>query len=503
MKKFLPYAVLGAVLLLCAGCAAKFTAAAPHTAVLPDPELPGTPHAAAGYIVVRGFEWGPGVNKVILELDTEVDGILPEGSLVVTSHYDRTVTNAYLSESLGYETKGPSKYITFELETSFDCTGSPFEVDMTTELNEWAEEYFVTIETAVVKNNTHFPVSLYADCIENRICPELSRFTGAQAFTGEYENPLTHETETLSLTWTAYEPDSLDSWEQNPLIVWLHGLGEGGTDIEKTILGNEASALTERDIQSHFVSGEQTGAYVLILQAPTYWLDAGDGDYHRGDLPSRYTEILMDAIEAYVAQNPDVDPDRIYIGGASNGGYMTLEMCINYPDCFAAAFPCCPAYAYNIYAKDFAGNYRTFFINQFIKTDWVWLTEEKIETLLQTPLWFMQAMNDTIVPAFDYTMPVYRALVKAGAENTWCSLYFDSVGTESADTQYLGHWVWVYLLNDQVSHVQEVEPIRESTDQTFFHGYRPGQQGGSARVTDGDGNAYESIFAWMNDQTRD
>lgn len=502
MKRRLYFLISIAVLLgLCfAGCAA----AEARVTAAPDPEYPGTPHAVTGYIVIRGFEWGPGVNKVILELDTEVDRLLlDESTAVTTSHYERTVTAAYLSDSMGYETKENSRYVTFELETSFDCTGSPFEVDMETELNVWADEYVVAASTVVVKDDTHFVVSLNADCIENRICPELSRFTEPATFTGEYENPLTHQMDTLTLSYAAYEPDNLESWEQNPLIIWLHGLGEGGTDIEKTILGNEASALTESVIQSYFQSGEQIGAYVLIVQTPTYWLDAGDNTYHRGDLPSRYTEILMDTIEAYIESNPDVDPDRIYIGGASNGGFMTLEMLINYPDYFAAAFPCCPAYSYNVYAKDFRGSYRTVFINQYIKTNMVYLTEDKIEALLETPIWFLQAMTDTIVPAYDYTLPVYRALVQAGASDAWCSLYFNSVGTESADTLYLGHWVWIYLLNDQVSDVQDTEAIRESTDRTFMWGYRPESTGGSVQVTDEEGNAYESIFAWMNDQERD
>lgn len=500
MKRILLSMLMLTVLVLClTGCTVP-----PTVTAEPDPEFPGTPHAVAGHIVVRGFEWGPGVNKVILELDTEVDSVLPDDDIsIVTSHYERTVTAAYLSDSMGYETKTASKYVTFELETSFDCTGSPFEVDMETELNVWADEYYVNLSVVVVKDDTLFPVTLYADCIENRICPELSRFTEPATFTGEYENPLTREMDTLTLTYTAYEPDSLDSWEQNPLIIWLHGLGEGGTDIEKTILGNEASALTESDIQNHFISGEQTGAYVLIVQTPTYWLDAGDNTYHRGDLPSRYTEILMDTIEAYIESNPDVDPDRIYIGGASNGGFMTLEMLIHYPDYFAAAFPCCPAYSYNVYAKDFMGNYRTFFLNQYIKTNWVYLTEDKIDALLETPIWFLQAATDTIVPAFDYTIPVYRALLQAGAENTWCSLYFGAMGTESADTLYLGHWVWIYLLNDQVCYVQDTEAIRESTDRTFMWGFRPESTGGSLPVTDSEGNAYESLFAWLNDQERD
>ena len=484
--------------ILClAGCAAQ------SAAVQPDPELPGTPHAVSGYIVVRGFEWGPGVNKVILELDQAVDGVFPEGAKVTTSHYERTVLDAYLSDSMGYAVKGASQYIAFDLETSFDCTGSPFEVDMDTELNNWADDYYVNLSVSVVRDNIRFPITLYADCIENRICPELSRFTEPASFSGEYENPLTHELETLTLTYAAYEPSNLASWEQNPLIIWLHGLGEGGTDIEKTILGNEASALTESEIQGHFISGEQTGAYVLIVQTPTYWLDSGDNTYGKGDMPSRYMEILMDTIQAYVAQNPDVDPDRIYIGGASNGGFMTLEMCIHYPDYFAAAFPCCPAYAYYVYAKDLAGNYRTIFLKEYIRTRLVYFSEEKAELLTQTPIWFLQAIDDTIVPAFDYTLPVYRAILQAGADNAWCSLYFGTRGTESADTQYMAHWVWVYLLNDQVSRAQVPDSIRDSTEQTFLSGYYPDRNGGPLAVTDGDGNAYDSIFAWMNDQVRD
>lgn len=49
----------------------------------------------------------------------------------------------------------------------------------------------------------------------------------------------------------------------------------------------------------------------------------------------------MALIQEYVAKNPDIDPNRIYIGGASNGGYMTMLMIRDYPNYFAAAFPVC------------------------------------------------------------------------------------------------------------------------------------------------------------------
>lgn len=498
MKKLAPLLVfyLLAVILCLSGCRAQETAG-----VEPDGELPGTPHAVTGYIVVRGFEWGPGVSKVIVELDEEVDSVsLDEDAYVVTSHYEREITGAYLSDALGNAVKGASGYVAFDLETSFDCTGSPFEMDMETEHNIWADEYIVDAGFDVILNDTRFFVSLYADCIDNRICPELDRFSVYGSYTGDYVNPLTKATDTLTLTYAAYEPDTLDSWEQNPLIIWLHARGEGGTDIEKAILGNEVSALTETEIQSYFTAGEQTGAYVLVVQTPTYWMDAGDGVESRGDMPSRYTEILMDTIEHYLETNPDVDPDRIYLGGASNGGYMTIEMLIHYPDYFAAAFPCSMAYADKVYAKDRDGGYRMFF-SEYIQTRTIYMTEEKLEALCRTPIWFIAAATDNLVNATEYTIPIYQRLLRAGADNCWCSMYVGVEGTESSETVYMSHWSWIYLFNDQVSYVQDRDKIINGSE-IFLRGFEPSDAGGDEKAEDENG-VYDNIFQWLNAQERD
>ncbi|MCD7845169.1 MAG: prolyl oligopeptidase family serine peptidase [Oscillospiraceae bacterium] len=493
--------LLALALLMIAGCtpAGDVQEGTETAAATPDGDRPGTPHALSGTIVVRGFEWGPGVNRVIFTFDQEIDGVFTEGAAITTSHFEREVTNVYLSDELGNAVSGASCYVTVEMVTNFDATGSPFETDMSTEHSVWADEHIVTASFTVWASGSYFTIQFEDDCIDNRVCPELERFTLRDSYTGDYENPLTGETETLTLNYAAYEPDSLTSWDKNPLIIWLHGRGEGGDDIERAILGNEVSALTETEIQSYFTSGDQTGAYVLVVQCPTYWLDGGDGTESRGGVSSRYTEILMDTIQAYIDQNSDVDTSRIYIMGASNGGYMTLEMLINYPDYFAAAVPCSEVYAYYVYARDDLGQYRTFY-SQYIKTNEIYLTEDKIQALCQTPIWFVQAITDTLVPANEYTIPTYQALLQAGAENCWCSMYFDVAGTESSNTQYLGHWSWVYLFNNQVSLVQERDEILNAEDD-FFSGFRPDPNGGTATVTDGDGSAYGSIFAWLNDQS--
>ena len=57
----------------------------------------------------------------------------------------------------------------------------------------------------------------------------------------------------------------------HPLIVWLHGAGEGGKDPDLVVLGNKVSALGGEKIQSYF-----DGAFVLCPQAPTFWMQNGD-----------------------------------------------------------------------------------------------------------------------------------------------------------------------------------------------------------------------------------
>ena len=48
-------------------------------------------------------------------------------------------------------------------------------------------------------------------------------------------------------------------------------------------------------------------------------------------------------IDEFIDLHPDIDRDRVYIGGCSNGGFMTMRMLLSYPDFFAAAYPVCEA----------------------------------------------------------------------------------------------------------------------------------------------------------------
>lgn len=463
--------------------------------------------AVGAKIMVLAYEWGPGVPKAILELPLEADSVSKENAAIRTARTSRTVNDVYLSDENGNPAGSASKFITFDMAVEYkgdggfggQSPGAPFTYDtMKTFQNKWTKNYPVEAECQVTVGGEALPLTFDGDCGDSRIT-EAQAFARRGEKTGNYKNPLLGTDQELSIQWAAYEPESIAGGEKNPLLIWLHGQGEGGEDPEIAILGNEVAALARTDIQSYFTAGSQVGAYVLVPQCGTYWMDGGDGTNSSGDLVSLYTEILMDTIAEYVAANPDIDTERIYLGGCSNGGYMTINMLVNYPDYFAAAYPVCEAYAYNLYQRDEEGRYvmeGSGFGAAPKVSDARWFTEEKAQAIKDIPIWFVQSADDMTVNPSAYGLPTYHALLQAGAENCWYSLFENVKGTDAPDASYMGHFSWVYLFNDQVNRAQDKGSITADAEKLF--GFVPSNEGGGS-VKVGE---YESLFAWLNDQKR-
>lgn len=459
-------------------------------------------------IGVQGYEFGPAVNKLILEMNQPISTVDAKNLVVKTADIERKVLTAYLSDEKGNETeKKESTFVTLELEVTysqetFSGIASPFVFSFETFMNNWAETYPVAVSELTVDGS---PVSKEEDAINNRVIPEVDKFAVQKEFAGDYLNPLTKKTEKMTLHYAAFEPETLKKEEKNPLLIWLHGQGEGGTDTAVTLLGNEVTALARDEIQEQFTAGKQTGAYVLAVQTPTYWMDEGDGKNGSGAGVSRYTEILMDTIKEYVASNPDVDTDRIYLSGCSNGGYMTLNMAIQYPDYFAALVPNAPAYAYYQYERNEDGTYKTqknaeTGFEAPIQLDTVWFDQEKVAKIKDIPMWFIHSKDDTTVLPDKYPLPVYKALVDAGAENKWFSYYESVVGVDQPGVGYMGHWSWIYYFNNQALGVQDPKAVAAQSD---FSGFAANNKefGGSQKATV-DGKEYDTVFQWLNDQSK-
>ncbi len=210
-----------------------------------------------------------------------------------------------------------------------------------------------------------------------------------------------------------------------PLLIWLHGAGEGGTDPTVAYIGNKVVALSSGKIQSYF-----GGAYVLAPQTRTFWMNDGTGRYGPTG-KSIYVKALKACIDAFIARNPGIDKNRVYIGGDSNGGFMTMRMVIDYPDFFAAAFPVCEALYDNT------------------------ITDEQIKSISHLPIWFTHAKDDPVVKPEETVVPTYQRLIKAGAENVhftfWdniTDIHEGFVDKDGKPFRYIGHFAWIPLLND-------------------------------------------------------
>lgn len=115
-------------------------------------------------------------------------------------------------------------------------------------------------------------------------------------------------------------------------------------------------------------------------------------------------------------------------------------------------------------------------------------------------MWFIHSADDSIVSPEDYPLPVYKALLDAGAKNIWFSYYETVQGLDEEKTQYMGHWSWIYYFNNQVVGVQNPADIVGKSDLSGFKGNNA-DLGGSQKVAL-DGKEYDSVFEWLNNQKK-
>lgn len=114
-------------------------------------------------------------------------------------------------------------------------------------------------------------------------------------------------------------PRKYDSTSSYPLVIFLHGIDERGSDNQRQLKWGASL------FQSDSVSRDYP-AFVVFPQCP---------DSVKWYYPSMQ-ERLKALIDHLVSTNA-IDPKRIYLEGLSMGGTGTFEMVAVYPDLFAAA----------------------------------------------------------------------------------------------------------------------------------------------------------------------
>ncbi len=121
------------------------------------------------------------------------------------------------------------------------------------------------------------------------------------------------------LRYMLWRPEDAQPSERLPLLVFLHGAGERGTDLD---------LLTVHSVPRVFSREHHYRCVMLAPQCP--------GD----DTWMVYIKELRALIEQ-VVRDEHCDPDRISLTGVSMGGFGTWELASTYPGLFSCAAPVC------------------------------------------------------------------------------------------------------------------------------------------------------------------
>ena len=223
-----------------------------------------------------------------------------------------------------------------------------------------------------------------------------------------------------------FKPVNKDDGKKHPLIIWFHGNGEGGykdyqNNVSQKLANRGAVAFAEDKAQKIF-----GGAYVVAPQADDTWYN----NYSKG-----YIKSVKAMIDEFASEN-NVDKNRIYIFGASAGGYMSFRMMIEYPDYFAA-------FSTSAAALDKAAT-----------SGGVATTTQDLMKIRNKPLWMVHAQNDPTISYENTSKRVYDVLSKYGA------ILSSYPNVKIGETEYNGHWSWIYSLrnmpvNDKGEHLFE------------------------------------------------
>lgn len=279
----------------------------------------------------------------------------------------------------------------------------------------------------------------------------VSLAAGHEALQAQFQKGVGPETNGYSIDYRYYSPVSDGDTEKYPLVIWIHGMGDGayeGKQIEDYNFVNWSSA----EYQARFKNS--SGAFLFaprsVEEKMIFWDDS-------------MIEPLRAALDDFIVKHADnIDLTRIYIGGYSMGGKMTLKMAVAYPEMFAAAFPICPAWA---------------------------LTDEYAPYLADMPIWLTSGKQDPLVNYAASVAPTWKKIVAASNNPTNCRFSTLSQTSEpDGSSAPSGHHAWIAVGNDMFS----------STDGDYPN----------MTTVDGKGNAVvltypDGMISWISSFTSD
>lgn len=200
---------------------------------------------------------------------------------------------------------------------------------------------------------------------------------------------------TVEGEYLLYLPEGYEEGDADwPLLLFLHGAGERGDDLEMVKRHGPPKRIEEGDDFPFIVVSPQC--------PPNQGWDTG------------FLSALLDEV---IAEHR-VDESRVYLSGLSMGGYGTWSLAIEQPDRFAAIAPICGGgAAYNACA------------------------------LKDTPVWVFHGALDNVVP-IDESVQMVRALRQCDADVRFT--VYPMAGHDSWTETYDNPELYEWLLNHKL-----------------------------------------------------
>jgi predicted peptidase len=209
----------------------------------------------------------------------------------------------------------------------------------------------------------------------------------------------------LTVKYQVYVPPTYTGKDKLPVILFLHGSGERGSDgLKQTQVGLPAQIRVHR---------EWFDAIVVMPQCP-------DDSVFRGAVADGAYAALETSVREFHG-----DRERLYITGLSMGGYGTWQLLVDHPGVFAAAVGVNSGLTASTDMKEL-----------FVATKGDDPYAGVAAAAKDVPIWIFSGAKDDVVPA-EQSRKLVDALKAAGASPRY---------TEYAD---LGHGAWDRAYEDE------------------------------------------------------
>ncbi len=138
-----------------------------------------------------------------------------------------------------------------------------------------------------------------------------------------------------TLHWHLFSPSRCGD-ERLPLVIWLHGG-----------LASNGRASATVPVQAFYCDDHQAIARAFVLRPTTIqgenWISPSRKDRvvrNMAERPSRSLAALIELLDRVMKEQP-IDPGRVYVAGASMGGFGAWDLIQRFPGRFAAALLIC------------------------------------------------------------------------------------------------------------------------------------------------------------------